>query len=185
MKTNKERGRRWKKRKSEAAAAREREGRERKMPLRVERSVSPTVYGYMLKRKRPKKERRSQNGSSNSCRLSLIADRPLLKTDLVLSEFLSIRKNAASPRNLIHGEAVLYQRGTSPSHARANSAPPFDLLQSFLLFHLTTPPFQAPQQPPSESSQRQHKTVQCQSLWDYDLPCCIPNCFLWASSSSA
>lgn len=109
-KTNKERGRRWKKRKSEAAAAREREGRERKMPLRVERSVSPTVYGYLLKRKLPKKERLSQNGSFNSCRLSLIADRPLLKTDLVLSEFLSIRKNAASPRNLIHGEAVLDKR---------------------------------------------------------------------------
>lgn len=144
-KTNKERGRRWKKRKSEAAAAREREGRERKMPLRVERSVSPTVYGYMLKRKRPKKERRSQNGSSNSCRLSLIADRPLLKTDLVLSEFLSIRKNAASPRNLIHGEAVLDKRRARPPHQGTYLSPPFKLFDPFLLFphHITPTIFRA------------------------------------------
>nr|DAQ90412.1 MAG TPA: hypothetical protein [Caudoviricetes sp.] len=116
------------------------------MPLRVERSVSPTVYGYLLKRKLPKKERRSQNGSSNSCRLSLIADRPLLKTDLVLSEFLSIRKNAASPRNLIHGEAVLDKRRARPPHQRTYLSPPFDLFNPFFLFlfhHITPTIFRA------------------------------------------
>ena len=145
MKTNKERGRRWKKRKSEAAAAREREGRERKMPLRVERSVSPTVYGYMLKRKRPKKERRSQNGSSNSCRLSLIADRPLLKTELVPFQLIRIRKNAASPRNLIHGEAVLDKRRARPPHQGTYLSPSLKFFDPFLLFphHITPTIFRA------------------------------------------
>lgn len=115
-----------------------------------------------------------------------LTEHPLLKIEFVLLQLICIRKNPVSLCDLaIHRETVLYQRGTSPPYTCTNSAPPFDLFQFFLLFHLTIQPFQAPQQPPSGSSQRQPRTPRYQILLGYGLPCCTSSCFLWASSSSA